>query len=138
MKSNFKIILFYVVLIALVILAVSQVFRTTEAKIEKLEAYSQVVEYFQNEKVTGFVVSDGDYITLTLDDGTKAGYQLSNISIFYNDLGELILEQKSEGILTEYDYKPAKNYSWWISLLPYAILIIIFIVFWIFIMIRIA
>ena len=134
MKSSFKIILFYVVLIALVILAVSQVFRTTEAKIEKLEAYSQVVEYFQNEKVTGFVVSDGDYITLTLDDGTKAGYQLSNISIFYNDLGELILEQKSEGILTEYDYKPAKNYSWWISLLPYAILIIIFIVFWIFIM----
>lgn len=134
MKNNFKIILFYVVLIGLIIFAVSSIFRTTEAKVEKLENYSQVVEYFQGEKVKSFMVSDKNYITLTLTDDTQAGYQLSNINIFYNDLGELILEQKSEGILTEYNYEPAKEYPWWLSLLPYAILIIILIVFWFFMM----
>ena len=134
MKNNFKIILFYIVLIALIILAVSQIFRTTEAKVEKLENYSQVVEYFQNEKVKSFMVSDKNYITLTLTDDTQAGYQLSNINIFYNDLGELILSQKSEGILTEYDYEPAATVAWWVSLLPYAIIIILFIFLWIFIM----
>ncbi len=134
MKNNFKIILFYIVLIALIIFAVSQIFRTTEAKVEKLENYSQVVEYFQSEKVKGFTVSDKNYITLTLTDDTYAGYQLSNINIFYNDLGELILSQKAEGILTEYDYKPAVTYPWWVSLLPYAIIIVLFIFLWIFIM----
>ena len=134
MKNNFKVILFYVLLIAFIVFAVSQIFRTTDEKIEKLEDYSQVVEYFQTEKVKGFVVSDKNYITLTLDDGSKAGYQLSNITIFYNDLRELILEQKAEGILTEYDYVPAKNYSWWVTLLPYVIMGVIVIAFWFFIM----
>ena len=134
MKNNFKVILFYVVLIAFIVFAVSQIFRTTDEKIEKLEDYSQVVEYFQTEQVKGFVVSDKNYITLTLNDDTKAGYQLSNITIFYNDLRELILEQKAEGILTEYDYIPAKNYSWWVTLLPYVIMGVIVIVFWFFVM----
>ena len=134
MKNNFKIILFYVVLIALIFLAVSQIFRTTEAKVEKLDDYSQVVEYFQLEKVKGFEVSDKNYITLTLTDDTMAGYQLSNINIFYNDLGELIFEQKANGILTEYNYEPAKSYPWWVSLLPYGILIILLVVFWFFMM----
>ncbi len=134
MKNNFKVILFYVLLIAFIVFAVSQIFRTTDEKIEKLEDYSQVVEYFQTEQVKGFVVSDKNYITLTLNDDTKAGYQLSNITIFYNDLRELILEQKAEGILTEYDYIPAKNYSWWVTLLPYVIMGVIVIVFWFFIM----
>ncbi|MBR6603702.1 MAG: ATP-dependent zinc metalloprotease FtsH, partial [Clostridia bacterium] len=134
MKSNFKVILFYLVLIGVIILTVTQIFKTSEAKVEKLDDYSQVVEYFQKEQVKAFEVSDKNLITLTLADDTKASYQLSNITIFYNDLHELILEQKAAGILTEYDYKPAKNYSWWIQLLPYAILIIMGIVFWIFVM----
>ncbi|MBE6538108.1 MAG: ATP-dependent zinc metalloprotease FtsH [Ruminococcaceae bacterium] len=134
MKNNFKVILFYVVLIAVIIFAVTQIFRTTEEKIEKLDNYSQVVEYFQEEKVTGFMVSEKNYITLTLSDDTKAGYQLSNLNLFYNDLGELILAQKAEGILTEYDYEPATEYPWWLSLLPSAIIIILIIVLWVFVM----
>ncbi|MBR4295584.1 MAG: ATP-dependent zinc metalloprotease FtsH [Clostridia bacterium] len=134
MKNNFKIILFYVLLIGIIVFAVSQIFRTTDEKIEKLENYSAVVEYFQKEQVTAFDVSEDNYITMKLKDGTKAGYQLSNISIFYNDLGELILSQKADGILTDYNYEPATKYPWWVSLLPYAVIIIIFIVLWFFIM----
>ncbi|MEE0968845.1 MAG: hypothetical protein U0M06_05685, partial [Clostridia bacterium] len=63
MKNNFKIILFYVVLIAVIVFAVSQIFRTADAKIEKLESYSQVIEYFQGEKVKSFAVSEKNYIT---------------------------------------------------------------------------
>ncbi len=134
MKNNFKVILFYVVLIAVIIFSVSQIFRTADSKVEKLENYSQVVEYFQSENVKGFTVSEEGYIILTLADDTKAGYQLSSINIFYNDLGQLILEQKSEGILEEYDYEPATVYPWWVSLLPYAIIIVVFIFLWVFVM----
>ncbi len=134
MKNNFKVLLFYIVLIAAIVFAVTQVFRTADAKVEKLENYSEVVEYFQTEKVESFVVSDDNYITLKLKEGGEAGYQLSNISLFYSDLGELILAQKSDGILTEYDYEPAVTYPWWVSLLPYAIIIVVFIFLWIFVM----
>ena len=134
MKNNFKIILFYAVLIAVIIFAVSHMFGSAEQKVNKLENYSDVVEAFQNEQVTKFSVSDKNYITLTLKDGTQAGYQLSNLSLFYSDLGETILSQKSAGILTEYDYEPVVTYPWWVSLLPYAVIIVLFIVLWIYIM----
>ncbi|MEE0969977.1 MAG: ATP-dependent zinc metalloprotease FtsH, partial [Clostridia bacterium] len=73
-------------------------------------------------------------ITLTLDDETKAGYQLSNLNIFYNDLGDLILEQKANGILTEYDYEPVTEMPWWVSLLPTVVIIILLVFFWMFFM----
>ena len=132
MKNNFKVLLLYAVLIAVIIFAVSQVLKTTEDKIEKLEDYSQVVEYFQEEKVEAFEVSDKGYITLSLTDGTKAGYQLSSISIFYNDLSELILEQKAAGILKEFNYEPASETpGWLLSLIPSLIVIVVLIVLWV-------
>lgn len=134
MKNNAKIILFYVVLIGIIFFAVSRIFRTADTLVVEIEDYSQVVEYFQNEEVTSFKVSDDNYITLTLKDGRQAGYQLASLSIFYSDLRDLILEQKAAGILTEFDYEPAKTYPWWVSLLPYAVIIVLFIAFWIYIM----
>lgn len=134
MKNNFKVIIFYVLLIGVIVFAVSQVFRTTTETVEEYKNYSQVVEQFQEENVTKFTISESNYILMELKDGKTAGYQLSGLTIFYNDLGEMILEQKQQGILTEYEYEPATTYPWWVSLLPYAIIIVVFIALWIFIM----
>ena len=54
MKSNLKIILFYLVLIAVIIFFVAQVFTTTQA--DKL-VYSDIVTYFEQEQVSAFMVS---------------------------------------------------------------------------------
>ena len=126
--------IFYVLLIGVIVFAVSQVFRTTSETVEEYKSYSQVVEQFQGENVTKFTISESNYIQMELKDGKTAGYQLSGLTIFYNDLGEMILEQKQAGILTEYEYEPATTYPWWVSLLPYAIIIVVFIALWIFIM----
>ena len=134
MKNNFKVMIFYVLLIGVIVFAVSQVFRTTSETVEEYKSYSQVVEQFQGENVTKFTISESNYIQMELKDGKTAGYQLSGLTIFYNDLGEMILEQKQAGILTEYEYEPATTYPWWVSLLPYAIIIVVFIALWIFIM----
>ncbi len=134
MKSKFKVILFYALLIGAVLLAVSGIFRDAEGEIKILENYSEVITLFRSEQVKEFTVSEDLELYMILADDTKALYQLSSLNLFYNDLGETINAQLDAGKLLRYEYEPATVYPWWVSLLPYAIIIIIFIVLWIFIM----
>ena len=134
MKSKFKVILFYALLIGAVLLAVSGIFRDAEGEIKVLEDYSEVVLAFKGEQVKEFTVSEDLELTMIMADDTKAVYQLSSLNLFYNDLGETINAQLEAGKLLRYEYEPATVYPWWVSLLPYAIIIIVFIVLWIFIM----
>ena len=73
-------------------------------------------------------------IELTLKDGSKVSYKLANISIFYSDLGEIIAQQSEEGILETYDYQPAKEPSFFVSMLPYIIEILLFVGIFMFMM----
>ena len=132
--KKFKVILFYALLIGAVLLAVSGIFRDAEGEVQMLENYSDVITLFKEEKVKEFTVSEDLELYMILADDTKALYQLSSLNLFYNDLGETISAQLEAGELLRYEYEPAKVYPWWVSLLPYAIIIIIFIVLWIFIM----
>ena len=131
MKSNLKVILFYLVLIAVIIFVVAQVFTTTQ--VEKL-VYSDIVTYFEEEQVSSFVVDEDYLLTMKLKDGTEVSYQLKSLTIFRDDLGNLILEQKNAGILESYDYEPETVYPWWVSMLPYLIIIVLFIALWIYVM----
>ena len=131
MKSNLKIILFYLVLIAVIIFFVAQVFTTTQA--DKL-VYSDIVTYFEQEQVSSFVVDEEYLLTMKLKDGGEVSYQLKSLTIFRDDLGDLILEQKSAGIIESYDYEPETVLPWWVSMLPYLIIIVIFVALWFFVM----
>jgi cell division protease FtsH len=81
------------------------------------------------EKVESFV-AEGNKLTLTLKDESVVTCELSTISIFYNDLNELVQAQKDKGILTEYDYPPQWQAPWWASFLPYLIVMVLFVVVW--------
>ena len=131
MKSNLKIILFYLVLIGVIIFVVAQLFSTTQA--DKL-VYSDIVTYFEQEQVSSFVVNEDYLLTMKLKDGTQKSYQLKSLTIFRDDLGDLILEQKNAGIIESYDYEPETVYPWWVSMLPYLIIIILFIALWFYVM----
>ena len=131
MKSNLKIILFYLVLIGVIIFVVAQLFSTTQA--DKL-VYSDIVTYFEQEQVSSFVVDEDYLLTMQLKDQTQVSYQLKSLTIFRDDLGDLILEQKSAGIIESYDYEPETVYPWWVSMLPYLIIIVLFIALWFYVM----
>ena len=60
-KSNFKVLIFYLVLIVAVILSLSMMFSNQE--VEEIK-YSQVVNYFKNDAVKAFTVDESDYITM--------------------------------------------------------------------------
>ncbi len=135
MKKNLRVVIFYVVVIAVIIISTAALWNGN--KTEEI-IYSDVVNYFKNEQVTSFVVDDENYIELKLkkDDGSTATevYQLRDLSLFINDVGDLINEQYEAGIITSYDYPAPVTLPWWVSFLPYVIIFIVFIALWWFMM----
>ncbi|MBE6662455.1 MAG: ATP-dependent zinc metalloprotease FtsH, partial [Ruminococcaceae bacterium] len=147
MKGNFKVIIFYIVLILVIVLSVSAFFGPT--KQEKM-VYSDIVEYFKTDSVISFQVDEDYYLTMKVVDKDSAtynengvvvgfdeektkeiGYQLRSLELFHTDLEDYIATNQN---LTEYEYEPQTTLPWWVSLLPYVLIIIVFIVLWIFVM----
>ena len=118
---------FYALLIV-ILLAVIFTINSTGKKSGDVP-YSEVRDLFLQEKVESFA-AEGNVLYLTLDDESTVVCELSTISIFYNDLNELVQQQKDRGILTEYDYPPAWQAPWWASFLPYLLVMVIFGVVW--------
>ncbi len=142
-KSNFKVLIFYFILIAAIIFSLSVMFSNEEAEPIK---YSQIIEYFKNDAVKSFTVDQNDYIELEVYNieelkaaastgapiadlkTTIIGYQLQSLNLFINDCGDYYTNNKN---LVSFDIEPVAVMPWWVSLLPYAIVIIIFIVLWV-------
>jgi len=116
----------YAIIIIVLLGSIAFMYSTTEP--ETL-LYSEVLNYFQTEQVSKFVV-DGNTLMFELKDGATHSYALPSWNWFYNDLGELILAQKQAGIITEYDVRAASEMPWWVSFVPYILMIVIFGLFW--------
>lgn len=130
-RAFLRSIIFYVV-IAIVIAATSGWFFDSSG--EKPKTYSDIVSEFKSENVKNFTVDSENVIELTLKDDSKVSYKLANMSIFYSDLGEIIAQQSEAGILETYDYEPAKEPSFFVSMLPYIIEILLFVGIFMFMM----
>ncbi len=60
-------------------------------------------------------------------------YELRSLELFLNNLGDTITEQHAAGIITAYDYPQPYNIPRWVSLIPYAVVIILLVVVWMFV-----
>ena len=91
-------------------------------------SYSQIRTLFEQEKVKSFSVKD-NVLTMTVrgtgDDTSTVTYELSNFYVFYNDLHELIDQQRDQGIIEDYDYPMGVQGSWWYQYLPYLLVILV-------------
>ncbi len=140
-KGTSKAIIFYIVFIA-VIFIVANVFVNTNTNQKELD-YSQVVKMFQKEEVKRYYVDNTDILYLSSKEASSEEldlnsfeyvHYLADIEQFRNDLGELIIDQTSSGVLLEYDYQAPTVIPWWAAYLPYLIVIVILVVvFWLFI-----
>ena len=154
-KSNIKVLIFYVILIGAIILALSLMFTKREDTTE-LKNYSEVVDYFRADAVKDFTVTENNYITMSVYDKTEiekikngaedakpieqldtktVGFQLQSLELFINDCGTYYADKNNPNTnLVSYNIDPPLVLPWWVSLLPYAILIIAGIVIWIIVM----
>jgi cell division protease FtsH len=123
-------ILILIVLLATVFLLMSQ-------KDTQTLKYSDVRSLFEGEKVKEFVV-EGDNLILSLHEpfngSYSATYKLYSFSVFYEDLHELIDKQYNNKIIESYDYDVGFEAPWWLSFVPYLVLIGVSAVLWYFMM----
>lgn len=138
-KKGIRIAIFYIILIAAVVFAISLLFNGSK-KAKDLQ-YSEVMSYFKDEKVTSFKIDCNNNkieIELKPENGSEKGktvtYELASVTYFLEDMDEVIDKQVDKGIIKTYDIVPAKSYPWWLSALPYLLLGVVFIVIWFYMM----
>ena len=127
-KRNIKGLGFYL-LLGLAILAVVILLYSEQQPVKM--TYSDMIELFETEQVKEFVV-DGNDITLKLQDNSEKTFRLLSVSLLKDDVGDLIKEQSEKGIITSYDYVVPEQAPWWLSLIPYLLILGVFIVLWVF------
>ncbi len=131
-KSNFKVIIFYSVLILLVILASTSLFNMSADDEMK---YSQIIALFEKDQVKEFKVSaDGELSILTIDN-KKIQYELQRIDYFREDVAEFVKKNTKQsdgsgGNLQSFHYEPIHQTPWWLSFLPYLVIFVLFIALW--------
>lgn len=105
--------------------------------------YSQVRQLFEQEKVETVSFADEHTLVLGLhEEEADLGnvdtvrYQLYDVALFYEDLNDLILEQKARGIITTYDYPKPPTTNWLELLLPYVLVAVALGLLWYFMIAR--
>ncbi|MBP3370533.1 MAG: ATP-dependent zinc metalloprotease FtsH [Clostridia bacterium] len=131
-NSNTKIIIFYIILFAVVIIALSVMFGQNNT--DKI-TYGEVISYFKNDQVAECYIDNSNYLEMKVyvldDEGNKTeqtktiGYQLQSLSLFVEDCSYYYINNES---IEYFDIEPETVLPWWVAFLPYIIVIIIVIV----------
>ena len=144
MKNNLKVVLFYVVFIALIAVVVVMLFGGSGAKqqITDVEDYQEVIKAFTDTADTN---GDGDAdtgvksciisfkhntLTYTTYADQTYRYKIADMEYFQRDLGPIIVSLSEQGLIEEVINQPILVLPGWVSLLPFALIIVVFIVFY--------
>ena len=139
-SSNLRIILLYVILVIVIIFIAGYFF--DQNKPEKVN-YSDIIQYFHNDEVARFVIEENDELKLTLTDeaARRAGvpvvtYRLRNLALYINDLSDIAVEYKMDPTknLEEFDILRAPDVAWWVSIIPYLVILVVIVLIWVFFM----
>lgn len=134
MKNNAKVILFYFALIMLIFLAVGIMLGGNKSDDSLI--FSDIMEYFEEDRVKEFVVTNSNKLQLVIYESDKEGvltpedvaglktkkieYKLRDIDLFKDEF----VKYQGNKNLEKYDYQPLAEYPWWVALLPNLLLIV--------------
>ena len=123
------------------LLVIGSIALTGQVNNANTPAYSTVVEKFYDGKIESFSLnlSSGNLEYVEKGNAVKQVYQVPDVSIFYNDIGDILKEQytATEENATSISYNFTVNKtSWIISFLPTLLMIGVIGFFWFFMMKR--
>ena len=102
-------------------------------------SYAEIRELFEQEKVRSFTVTDTT-LRLTLREEVNGKAELTkdlfSFALFYDDLGELIEQQKADGIIVDYDISADHSVNYVAMLAPYVLAILGIFAIWYFLTLR--
>ncbi len=151
MKSKFKVLLLYVVLIGVVFLSVTMLFGNGAQA--KTYTYDEILRFFDDGRVTEVYISNENILKLTVikldengdfkmivdasgatrPDTEPVSYEIAD-SEQYKYIHSLATAGVESDAINRFDVQPQAVMPWWVSFLPYIILIILAIVLWFYMM----
>ena len=132
-RSILREIIFYAIVIALIVIALSALFSNGAQK-EKV-TYDDIMRYFDNGQVREVTVSQRNVLKLVVEkDGKEVtvSYKLREYGQFFEDFEDDIRAGVASGVIRHYEPEPASNNTAWLSYLPMILIIVAMVVIWIF------
>ena len=124
------VIILYIAVLALVFGSMLGLFAPNKAEVP----YSKIVSMFREEQVRSFV-AEGEYITLKLyeplNGNTELTVYLGNPDAFRQEMGALLQQQLSDGILESYSFIEEKGFSPFSLVIPIILAGLVLLVVWI-------
>ncbi|MDD6313355.1 MAG: ATP-dependent zinc metalloprotease FtsH [Firmicutes bacterium] len=131
MKKNIKIIVFYVVLVLCILMVTTFLF---DGMSTDKTVYSDIINLFNKEQVKEFSIDSNNNIEIITQDSKTYSFTLRDLDLFMNQVGDKIEQQYEKGIIKSYDIEEPYDIPWWVSFLPYVIVIVVFIFLWMYVM----
>ncbi|MDR0858459.1 MAG: ATP-dependent zinc metalloprotease FtsH [Oscillospiraceae bacterium] len=123
----------------LFIILAATIFILLSNKEPEIISYAQLKQFFIDEQVTYFKVSDESLmlrLNTPYNGHTEVTQRLYSVSLFYEDMHELYEAQHAKGLITDYDFPPGWQMPWWLTFVPYLLITVVFLGFWFFMMNR--
>ncbi len=135
-KSNFKTVIMYVVLIAVVLIVSTQLL--SGASNNKEITTKDIFGYFQNDQVKSFELDQDLNLKITLKEANEEGktelsYKLLDYQMFYERI-YIPYVDTPDSTIEDYNLEEPTQIPWWVESLPFIIMIVLFVGFWIFMM----
>ena len=124
----------YLLVILVIISAIYLISMPSEAAPTQVD-YSELRRLFRDEQVTSFRIRD-NRITAELKvpynsaNNRLVDHNLMDLHVFHADFKDYIDKTMEQNPEFQYDYDPGMRFPWWVSLLPYVILIVVMIFIW--------
>lgn len=132
MKNTLKTVLLYAAVVLVIIFAVSLMLSSSN---KTAPTYGDIIDLFTAGKVTEFDVNKNNLLVVKTTDGTKYQIVLRSVEMFREDISDYLDKQLAlpaeQRTLTKWNIENNQP-SIWLSILPYAVMTIIFIAFWIY------
>ena len=132
-KNRIFAILPYILIPLIMVGSIAFASRNAQKKADKVEYY-QIVQYFDQGKVSEFSLnlSSGKLTYKLVDDKAEKEYTVPNVSIFVDDVNDMIREHnkaaKTEDEMIKYEFISGSTGSWLLNLLPFMIMGILLVV----------
>ena len=123
----------------LVLLVLVGVYGFMNKPVEAEPSYAKVRELFESEQVSAFTVTDTTLrmkLREPIDGKTELKKDLFSVTLFYDDLGELIEQQKADGIIEDYDFTADHSINYVAMFAPYILAVLGIFAIWYFLSVR--
>ena len=144
MKNNGKTIVFYVVLILLLL---SASYFLLGQKQQETPDYSDIIDLFEKGLVERYDVSASNVLVVHTRDvaddngvvtkGTEISIELRDLGLFEQDVKPIVRSLNNDDNPDNnivFNYEPLKETPFWMSLIPFVLMVVLFIVLWFFAM----